>query len=175
MTRRKPKAPAVVITSDQEVDEVLREMAECDREIERIQSTMNAAIDAVKTNAKDRAIPHMLRRKELEESLAAYATYHKQKLFAKGKTITRVFGRFGFRRSTVLKPMSKRTWATVLEEVKSFGLTTAVRVKEEINKEVLQEWPDERLERVGARRLISDKFWVEVDQTALEDATNGGR
>lgn len=174
-TRRKPKTPAVVINSLDEADAVLRQMAECDREIEHIRSTMNDAIDAVKAEAKDMSAPYVEQHKDLEESLAAYATYQKHKLFTQGRTVRGVFGRFGFRVSSELKPQPKNTWGGVLDQLKGLGMTQAVRVKEEVNKEVLQEWPDERLEKVGARRVKSDRFWVEVDQAALEDRAHAAR
>jgi len=175
MARRKPNPPAVVINNLEQADDLLREMAECSRRIDAIRSTMNEAIDAAKAEGKEQAAGHAARLKELEESLAAYATYQKPELFKSRKSVTRVFGTFGFRKSTEIKPQTKHTWGSILEQLKSLGMNHAVRTKEEVNKETLQEWPDERLEKVGARRVSEDKFWVEVDQAALEDTANGSR
>lgn len=169
MARQKPKTPAVVINSLDQVDDVLCEMAVCNRSLVGITVAMNAAIDAAKADAKAHAAVHTARLKELEESLAAYATYQKPELFKQRKSITRVFGTFGFRKSTEIKPQAKQTWGGILDAIKTLGLMQAVRIKEEVNKETLQEWPDERLEVIGARRVSEDKFWVEVDITALED------
>jgi hypothetical protein len=47
----------------------------------------------------------------------------------------------------------------------------AVRVKEEVNKEEMAAWPDERLALVGARRVEKDQFWYEVDQDSISDKT----
>lgn len=170
MARRKPNTPVVAIANLEQVDDVLREMAECSRHLEAIRADMNAAIDAAKADAKARAAVPGQRLAELEESLAAYATVQRAALFNVRKSITRVFGSFGFRKSTEIKPLAKNTWGGILDALKSLGMTHAVRTKEEVNKEVLQEWPDERLERVGARRVSQDRFWVEVDQAALEDS-----
>jgi phage host-nuclease inhibitor protein Gam len=171
MARRKPNPPAVVINNLEQADDVLREMAKCSREIELIRSSMNQVIDDAKNEAKELASTHQARLAELEESLAAYATYQRSDLFKVRKSITRVFGSFGFRKSTEIKPEKKQTWGGILEQLKSLGMTHAVRIKEEVNKETLQEWPDERLEKVGARRVSEDRFWVEVDQAALEDTS----
>lgn len=170
MARTKPKAPAIVIQSLDDADGVLREMAECNRTINSIASDLNAGIDQLKGVAKECAAPYQARLRELEESLAAYAAYQKPELFRSRKSITRVFGTFGFRKSTEIKPQPKNTWGGILDAIKTLGLTQAVRVKEEVNKETLQEWPDERLEVIGARRVSEDKFWVEVDVAALENA-----
>lgn len=171
MARRKPNTPAVVINTLEQADDVLREMAECSRQIESIKSSMNQAIDSAKADAKEQAATPQARLAELEESLAAYATYQKSDLFKVRKSVTRVFGTFGFRKSTEIKPEKKQTWGGILDQLKALGLTHAIRMKEEVNKETLQEWPDERLEKVGARRVSEDRFWVEVDQAALEDTT----
>lgn len=173
MARSKPQAPAVVINNLEQADDLLREMAVCSRAIESIRSTMNQAIDDAKAQAKEQAATHAARLKELEESLAAYATYQKAELFKARKSVTRVFGTFGFRKSTEIKPLAKQTWGSIMEQLKSLGLTHAIRTKEEVNKETLQEWPDERLEKVGARRVSEDRFWVEVDQAALEASSDG--
>lgn len=170
MARAKPKTPAVVIASLDDADEVLREMAECYRQIVGITVHMNEAIDAAKEAAKLQAAAPTARLKALEESLATYATYQKDELFKARKSITRVFGTFGFRKSTKITPAKKQTWGSILEALKKLGLAQAVRTKEEVNKEVLQEWPDERLEAVGACRDRRDEFWCEVDFAALEGA-----
>ena len=175
MARSKPKPPAVVINSLEQADEVLREMCQCARAIEIVQSEMNATIDKAKAEAKELAATSQARLAELEASLAAYASYQSAELFKSRKSLSLVFGTFGFRKSTEIKPASKSTWASILEKVKSLGLTQAVRIKEEVNKETLQEWPDERLEAVGARRVSEDKFWCEVDQAALENTARGAR
>ncbi|MEZ5571202.1 MAG: host-nuclease inhibitor Gam family protein [Halioglobus sp.] len=175
MARRKPQAPAVVINNLEQADDLLREMAECSRKIESIKSAMNQVIDDAKSEAKELAATSQARLSELEESLAAYATYQKAELFKSRKSVTRVFGTFGFRKSTEIKPQTKNTWGGILDQLKSLGMNHAIRIKEEVNKETLQEWPDERLEKVGARRVVEDKFWVEVDQAALEDGARATR
>lgn len=169
MARRKPKPPAVVINNLEQADEVLREMCQWSRAIEVIQQQMNTSIDEAKTEAKALAAVPLARLAELEESLAAYASYQSGELFKSKKTVTVTFGSFGFRKSTALKPEKKGSWEKVLEMLKSLKMPEAIRTTEEVDKEVLQGWTDERLATVGARRVPTDKFWCEVDTASLSD------
>lgn len=43
----------------------------------------------------------------------------------------------------------------------------AIRVKEEPDREVMSQWPDERLELVGCQRKEKDTFWLEIDEEKL--------
>lgn len=165
--------PAVVIESLDDADKVLREMAECARSVDKIKADMNEAIDLEKSLAAEQASPLLARHKELAESLAAYATYRKSDLFSKRKTLQRVFGRFGFRESTEIKPKAGSTWQKVLEALQAQKIYDGIRIKEEVNKEALASWTDQRLATVESRRVKSDKFWVEVDQEALEESNSG--
>ncbi|MBF0261068.1 MAG: host-nuclease inhibitor Gam family protein, partial [Magnetococcales bacterium] len=60
------------------------------------------------------------------------------------------------------------TWAMVLGKLKELAFYEAIRVKEECNKEVLHEWPDERLAAVCARRVEKDVFWYELKKEELK-------
>jgi hypothetical protein len=47
-------------------------------------------------------------------------------------------------------------------------------VKEDVNKDELLKWPDERLKLVGASRVVSDDFWLEcIEEVVLEPSPIG--
>ncbi len=168
MARKKPDIPQIRDLA--EVDAVLGEIAEAQRELMLIETAMNEAIDAAKRTAAEQAAPLQARIRTLGESLGAYSTYHKSELFRRGKTLRFNHGEIGFRKTTALKPQTRLRWADVLERLRETGRREGIRVREDVNKEVLREWSDSELEAVGARLVSKDEFWYEVKQESVEDA-----
>ena len=54
-----------------------------------------------------------------------------------------------------------------LERLRKFKFLEGIRTKEEINKDAMTAWTDEKLETVGLRRQKSDGFFVEVKEDAV--------
>jgi phage host-nuclease inhibitor protein Gam len=161
-TRIKPQA--LIINDVKQADEALAELAAIMREVGEIEAAMNAIIDGAKDAAAKKSQPMQDRRKELEAALATFGNLRKPELFKDKKSLELNFGIIGFRKSTSLRTKAKTTWAAVLERLKELGLTTGIRTKEEVDKDVLRAWPEERLEAVGVRRDERDEFYVEVKQ-----------
>lgn len=161
-TRIKPKA--VIVADIPQAEAVLAEMAELDRALESHAAEMNEIIDQAKANAKALCAPLEARRKELEQALASFAELNKADLFGKRKSLDLGFGIIGFRLSTCIKTASKTTWDMVLQKLKDFGFTDAVRTTESVDKDVLRGWPDERLATVGAQRKVTDEFYIEINK-----------
>lgn len=57
----------------------------------------------------------------------------------------------------------------MLGKIKEFGIKEALRVKEEVDREVLHQWAAERLDAIGCRRVEKDTFWYEIDEQKFED------
>lgn len=165
MPRIKPTA--TVIANLEQADAALQELAAIERQIGEIEDRMNAVIDAAKAEA-DAASAHLRGRKAaLAAALTAYATHHKEGLFAKARTVALTFGSLSWRRSSELKPAPKHTWGGILAKIKQLGLTEGVRTKEEVDREALRQWSAERLELVGACLVDKDTFGYELNQQAL--------
>lgn len=163
MSNRKRLAADLVIIADaDQADAALEEIAGLDRAIRAINDEMQAAIDRIKSETAAAVKPPSDRRAALELGLAAYAAINRETLFGKVKTLDLVFGRLGFRKSTEIKPLPKWTWAQVLGRLKDLALPDAIRVKEEVDKETLHTYPEEKLSLVGARRVEKDEFWYEI-------------
>jgi len=160
--RQKPQFTP--ITTLDECNERLAELAEIEREMDAINFSLNEAIDLAKQEAKGAAEPLVERKEILEAALSAYAEYNKPTLFDSKKTIDLLHGRFGYRKSTAIKPMKGFRIADVIAKIKSLGLKNALRTKESLNKDVMSEWADEQLQAVGAVREEKDTFWYEVKQ-----------
>jgi len=93
----------------------------------------------------------------------------KGRLFVGKRSVDLDYGKLGWRKSTEIKPAAKTTWAMILGRLRELAFGEAIRIKEEVNREVLHEWPEERLELVGARRVEKDTFWYEIDEAKLAD------
>jgi phage host-nuclease inhibitor protein Gam len=166
-TRTKPQA--VVIADLEQARAALAEVANLARRLDTIDMAMNAAIDAAKEGAAAEGKPLAERRKDLETALATFGTMRKAELFKDRKSLDLGFGIIGFRLASSVKTMPKVTWGMVLDALKRFNFTDAIRIKEEPNKEVLKDWPEERLATVGARREVADVFFVEINREEMAD------
>jgi len=162
--------PEPLVSKDlEQADEVLRRLAEIDREQKQIEAGANAQIDSIKASAKLVLAPLADERKRLETDLAVFANLKKPELFGdvRGRSMELTFGVIGFRRASRLCLMVKRTWSGVLDTLQAYGLTEAIRTKREVDKAAMADWPDEKLAQVGVRREASDDFFVELKQEEL--------
>jgi phage host-nuclease inhibitor protein Gam len=152
-----------------QANEALAEIAGIKREISEIELNMNAAIDQVKAEGEAAAAPLQARIKAIEGGLQAYAEFNKKSLFAERRSKDLDHGSIGYRKSSQIKPKTRHTWEMVLGLLKDMKFASAVRTKEEVNREELATWPNERLELVGARRVEKDAFWYEIRQETITE------
>ncbi len=165
--RRKPTPD--VITTPQQAEAVLGEIAAKERDLALIKTAMNEFIDKAKADAKLTAAPLEADIKVLGAQLAHYAEANKG-LFAKKRSIETVFGVYGFRRSVELKAAVKGGFEAVLGLLKEAGKWAGIRLKEEVDKEQLRTWTDEALAEVGVKRQEKDAFFYETKEERLQEA-----
>ena len=164
MSRRKP-VPDLLVASLKDADKVLEELSELDRRANAIKSFMNEAIDKAKSEAADQMAIVESRKKVLEAALTSYAVLNKSSLFNDKRSLELDFGILSFRRSTKIVTAKRGiTWDKVLERIKELGQIEAIRAKEEVNKDTLANWDDERLESIGAKRKTEDTFGYTLKQ-----------
>ena len=162
MAARSKPNPHIVENKEQ-AEGTMAELATINRKLGVITEEMNAEIDAAKRKAQLAASAMQSRKKDLESALAVFATLNRQQLFPEGaKSLDLGYGIIGFRASTKIMQQNKVTAEMTLERLHQFGMTDGIRVKEEINKEGMATWTDEKLETVGLRRQKSDGFYVEI-------------
>lgn len=167
MGRKKVK-DFVLVKDLEAADKVLEELAALNRRLETIKTRMNGAIDKAKAEANERTRPIEDRIKMLEGGLAQFAEAHKESLFSKKRSLDRVFGVFGFRRSHELKPLPKWNWKKVLDALSNKRKTEAIQVKRSVKKDELRAWPADELKEVGARIVKKDTFFYEIKAEELE-------
>jgi phage host-nuclease inhibitor protein Gam len=160
MTRIKPKS--LVIGTIDEADAALLELAGINRDVALIEANMNERIEEARSEAACSTKPFRDRADELAKALEAFAVIRRAELFEGDKKSRElVHGTIGFRLSTSLKLAAKQTMAGVLERLKDLGLREGIRQKEEVNKDVLRDWPEEKLALVGMKRDQKDLFFCE--------------
>lgn len=166
MARVKPKTLEPVRNLD-EANEALREIGELKRLQKDIEIRMNDDIAKIKAGAEQGAASYMSRCAALENGLMAFADTNKIELFKDKRSVDLNYGSIGYRKSSELGTLRGCTWKTVLGKLKELAFKEAVRVKEEPDREIMSQWPDERLELVGCQRREKDTFWLEINDEEL--------
>jgi phage host-nuclease inhibitor protein Gam len=160
------------ITSRCEADEALAIIAEAQREIDRVNLELNEEIDALKEQAKAATADAEALVKIHEARLKAFATANRESVFQGQRSIQLNYGRIGFRKSSSLALAAKGdTWEELLLRLKGDGgpeALSAIRLKEEPNKDILLGWGEDRLTQFGLVLKETEKFWLEVAKEEVE-------
>lgn len=155
-----------ILQSWEEVDAVLKEIAENEMEIEAITTDMNKEIHDIKQIAEEKSKKHQERIKVLSLYVQEFTERNRDEI--KGKTKVLNHGSVGFRQSTkvVLSKVEQ-----IIEKLKKFKMTDCINVKETVNKDVLRKYPADDILKVGGSLKVEDVFWYETDREELEDAS----
>ena len=167
MARMKP-TPMVVTNRDEAVV-ALGEIACLDRELARIEADMQEAIDQAKEKARQAAAGYQERRAALADGVAVYARLTKAELFREGRSVDLGYGVIGFRASTAIVQERGVTAEMSLLKCHELGLAEGVRVREELDKRALLQWPDERLALIGVKRQQRDTFFIEINEEQIPE------
>ncbi|MEO5376238.1 MAG: host-nuclease inhibitor Gam family protein [Magnetococcus sp. DMHC-6] len=165
----------IIVRDLNHANAILGEIAGLKRKISAIEADMNTSIERIKTAAEAFASPRRIRLEALANGLAAFAEYHKTEMFTHRRSIPLNFGVIGFRRANEIKPKPSIKWLDVLQKLKELGLFSAIRQREEINKDALRHWSEEQLDQIGAQRLEKDQFWYEIKEEILINETSLNR
>jgi phage host-nuclease inhibitor protein Gam len=152
-----------VLKTWEDVDITLKEIAECELEIENITTLMNQQIHDVKLESEMKAKPLQERIEKLGFYVKTFVEENKAELDGKTKQLN--FGKTGFRLSTKLV---LRKVDAVLENIKRFKMDDCITVKESINKDVLKKYPEEDIIKVGGTLKKEDVFWYETEREKLK-------
>lgn len=147
------------IKSLDDANQALAEIGRLTMRLEAIDGKAAEKIGKIKEEAAKSGEEFRERIKELESALALYSEYNKGDLFKDKKSISLSYGTIGFRLST--KISIKRSTLELLKKL--FG-GKGVRIKEEVDKEELKDWPDTDLAQVDAAKITQDTFFYEVNR-----------
>ena len=161
------KARSYVVDDVKQAEGALAEMAGIDRKLAQIEVDLNEEIDAAKKKALSAKTPLEARRKELDGAVKTWALMNKSVLFGERKSLDLGFGIIGFQATSRIQQMNGVSAGDTLEKLKKFNFTNAIRITETVNKEVMETWPEERLELVGVVRRESNFYFCKINQEKL--------
>lgn len=121
--------------SREETQNWIKDLGDVQREHTRAVAAMNDEIAVITERHKDGINALAERAKELQTGIQTWCEANRAELTAKGKTVNLITGVVSWR----LRPPSIRirSQESVLEALRTLGLTRFVRVKEEVNKDAM--------------------------------------
>lgn len=168
MAKSKPEIPQIVENNEQ-ADGVLAELSTIQQKIKEIEVEQQEAIDFAKTQAMQKSLALLARKKELETALGVYAKLNKSILFDKKKSLELAFGTLGFRASSEIAIQKGIKEGMVISKLKEFNFLDGVKTTEKINRDAMSSWSNEKLETVGLERKEKDTFFIEVKEEKIQN------
>ena len=158
--RIRSEKPALIPIKDwPQADELIRETADCQIAIEKLEAIAKIKIDRTKKVMAAAVKCHQEKIKNLQGSLEAFATAHRDD-FKKQKSRKLNFGVIGWRFSTSIKT-TKKTIELIKQVFAAATQRACIRIKESVDKDALAKLTDRQLADIKARREEKDVFFVE--------------
>ncbi|MGE9985685.1 host-nuclease inhibitor Gam family protein [Desulfovibrio sp. SGI.169] len=171
MKRVKPVPQIPAISTLEDADAVLAEIAASRRAIDLAELSLKEGVAELKARCAQECEPHRQRIAEREQILVQFAQNRREELFKTRKSLVLDFGTIGFRSSTSVKPLNRKfTWERILTLIQDRGLD-AVRIKQEVDKDKLRALPADMLAEVGCKLAQSDDFFYELNEAELADTS----
>lgn len=147
-----------------EVGILLKEMADCQVYVNRLEAKMNGEISDIKERYGKMSGESLEKIDSIRENILLFVAEHKKE-FTDTKSREFTFGRVGLRKSTEI---ITRNVKAIMEALKAHGMQDCINVKESINKDVLKNYTDEKIESVGAKRRESERAYLEINLEKLK-------
>jgi len=169
MPRAKPKNTPV-LTSLDEVDEILLELSGIDRAIEKIDTQASEGLVRIKKEAQEAVEPFLERQKLLQASLEQFAIHNKEEFkYVRSRKLR--FGIIGFRKTSgKFKILAGWKWSEVTEKLITLKKKKYVRIKKNTDKEALEKdfrnkvLSHSDIESFGLKWFVDDEFYYETFQ-----------
>lgn len=160
------------LSSWQEVDRTLREIAKLDAQIVDKETKYNAQIQDLRDRAETEIQPLQQAKARLERDIQEFCEFHREDFTQKSKALN--FGIVGFRISTVLTTLARWTWKKVLEKLQDAGKVEFIRIKKSVDKEAIRQagLNNEELRMYGMKLEQKESFWYEVNYEKIKNTAN---
>lgn len=138
-------------------DGLLENLADAMNRLARVEADIEAEMEEVR--AKYAAALRFYQRliQESEHSLMQFMKQNRDELFADKDKVELLHGLLLYARGPhVSIPRN------ALGKIEEMGWIEAVRVAKSVARDVVQQWPDERLEVIGAKRTIKETYSYEL-------------
>jgi phage host-nuclease inhibitor protein Gam len=146
------------------VDGCLKDITERQRRVDAAKASAAAKITAINEKLEQEIGTDVALITRAETDIAAYTVAHQDQLTGRSKQLTH--GVVRLRAVTELKPLTKWTWAKVLDRLKELKRMDLIRIKEEVNKEAIidAKMDPTKMETIGVRHVTSDSFSYELTE-----------
>lgn len=168
MAKSKPEIPYIVESVEQ-ADGALAELSAISQKIKEIELEQQEAIDFAKTQATQKSLALLARKKELETALGVFGKLNKKELFEKKKSLELGFGIIGFRASSEIAIQRGIKEDMVISKLKEYSFHDGIKTTEKINRDAMLGWTNEKLETVGLERRQKDTFFIEVKEEKIKN------
>lgn len=152
-----------VYQSWDEVNEAMKRLAELNIQKKTLENEQNRQIDEIKKATSLKADEVIKEIKSVEKDIMRFAEQNRAE-FTKKRTKVLTFGKIAFR-------YTKSVWCgnvpAAVKALKSYALEKYLRIKEELNKELLLEADPMILGKCGIIIKAEDKICVEPDYVKL--------
>lgn len=147
-------------------EQAFAEFAKADAQYQQLTARMDLEVTRIREKYADQLADLSDAKERSFDLIQAYATEHRDELFAKRKSIESTHGVFGFRTGNPkLKNLKGFTWAAVTNLAKEL-LPQYIRTTEELDKQSLladrdKEDVAEMMPRIGVQVVQEETFFVE--------------
>lgn len=152
------------LASWDEVGLSLKEIAEYQSAINKIETELNDKISDLKLDASLQTKPYIEKIQQKELEVKEFTESNKHEIKGKSKKLD--FGKVGFRSSTKIVINCIQD---AIKRLRDMKLDECIKVKttQTIDTSRLKDYPDKILETVGAERIVKDTFYYEIDKQKL--------
>lgn len=168
MASRKKVKLECRLKSWDDVDETMKQAAECERVMSDLNNNMNMELDEIKRRYADLAKPVQEKIDHYSADICQYVTEHRGDMAGKTKELN--FGRTGFRISTKLRYNKGIKSADVIAALQRLNLMDCVKTTQTVIADSLKKKSLEVLDSVGAYLDRKDEFWFEIKQDVIQAA-----
>jgi len=157
------KEQKIKIRNMDDVDKALRQLSECSRRIEQAEAQLKGKVDTIKAKADIAVADDRAQIQAVTDALEAYATAHRDELFAAGKSVKRMMGSFGFK-ATPAKLVMADGYSTddLVDLLKDADMQEFIRISESANVAMLKTCTTEQLDIVHASFVTGESFFVKL-------------
>jgi len=145
-----------------EANEALLKIGTLKRELLKLENKAEEQILKIKSKWMEQGAGMDEEVKALEAAVLEFAEREKESLFAETKTYKLAYGDLKLRVSELLEVCDE-----TLGLCKQYGFGNAVKVKEEVNKQVLKTFTPDDLARVKAERVTKENFSYDLNEAAI--------
>ncbi len=143
----------------QNVDKKLAEIAKLKEEYNKINQAAQKELEQVKSKYQDSLGSLEEQIKAADESIRQYLKKHKVEIFGDFSDMAEVEHGSVFYRSKLVVHRARG----VLKKLEEMDLKEAIKITKSVKWDIVEKWPDEKLEMIGTKRKKREDFEYEIN------------